>query len=147
MIKTDVIEKLFVGGEWVDAASSGATFGVTNPATGATLATLPDGGREEMRRAIDAAARAQKEWAATTAAYRAGIMRRAADLMHERKEHLATVMTLEQGKPLAESRGEIVYAASFVEWFAGEAGRVYGQTVPASRSEERRVGKECRSRG
>jgi succinate-semialdehyde dehydrogenase/glutarate-semialdehyde dehydrogenase len=85
-----------------------------------------------MRRAIDAAAAVQEEWAATTAAHRAGIMRRAADLMHERKEHLATVMTLEQGKPLAESRGEIVYAASFIEWFAGEAGRVYGDTVPAS---------------
>jgi succinate-semialdehyde dehydrogenase/glutarate-semialdehyde dehydrogenase len=85
-----------------------------------------------MRRAIDAASAIQEEWAATTAAHRAGIMRRAADLMHERKEHLATVMTLEQGKPLAESRGEIVYAASFIEWFAGEAGRVYGDTVPAS---------------
>jgi len=132
MIKTEMIEKLFVAGEWTDAAASGATFDVTNPANNQPIATLPDAGGEEMRRAIDAAAAVQEEWAATTAAYRAGIMRRATDLMHERKEHLATVMTLEQGKPLAESRGEIVYAASFIEWFAGEAGRVYGQTVPAS---------------
>jgi len=132
MIKTEMIEKLFVAGEWTDAAASGATFDVANPATNEPIATLPDAGGEEMRRAIDAASAIQEEWAATTAAHRAGIMRRAADLMHERKEHLATVMTLEQGKPLAESRGEIVYAASFIEWFAGEAGRVYGDTVPAS---------------
>src|ERR671916_522933 len=131
MIETQMIEKLFVAGAWTDAAS-GATFDVTNPANNETIATLPDAGREEMQRAIDAASAAQEEWGATTAAYRAGIMRRAADLMHERKEHLATVMTLEQGKPLAESRGEIVYAASFIEWFAGEAGRVYGDTVPAN---------------
>jgi succinate-semialdehyde dehydrogenase/glutarate-semialdehyde dehydrogenase len=131
MIKAEVIEKLFVAGEWTDSASSGATFDVMNPANNEPIATLPDAGGEEMRRAIDAAAAAQEEWAATIAAYRAGIMRRATDLMHERKEHLATVMTLEQGKPLAESRGEIVYAASFIEWFAGEAGRVYGDTVPA----------------
>jgi len=131
MILPGLVEQLFVGGEWVDGAASGNTFDVTNPANGETLATLPDAGQEEMRRAIDAAAAAQEEWAATTAAYRAGIMRRAADLMHERKEHLATVMTLEQGKPLAESRGEIVYAASFIEWFAEEARRVYGETAPA----------------
>src|ERR671916_2898844 len=122
MILPGLVEQLFVGGEWVGSAASGGTFDVTNPANNETIATLPDAGREEMQRAIDAAA----------AAYRAAIMRRAADLMHERKEHLATVMTLEQGKPLAESRGEIVYAASFIEWFAGEAGRVYGDTVPAN---------------
>jgi succinate-semialdehyde dehydrogenase/glutarate-semialdehyde dehydrogenase len=137
MIKAEVIEKLFVAGEWVGAAASNATFDVTNPANNEPIATLPDAGGEEMRRAIDAAAAAQEEWAGTTAAYRAGIMRRAADLMSERKEHLATVMTLEQGKPLAESRGEIFYAASFIEWFAGEAGRVYGDTVPASASDKR----------
>jgi len=132
VILPGLVEQLFVGGEWVDGASSGNTFDVTNPANGETLATLPDAGQEEMRRAIDVAAAVQDDWAATTVAYRAGIMRRAADLMHERKEHLATVMTLEQGKPLAESRGEIVYAASFVEWFAEEARRVYGDMVPAS---------------
>ncbi len=137
MILPGLIEQIFIGGEWVDGAASGDTFDVTNPANGDTLATLPDAGREEMRRAIDAAAAVQEEWAATTAAYRAGIIRRAADLMHERKEHLATVMTLEQGKPLAESRGEIVYAASFIEWFAEEAKRVYGDMVPASLPDKR----------
>ena len=137
MILPGLVEQLLVGGEWVGGAASGNTFDVTNPANGDTLATLPDAGREEMQRAIDAAAAVQKEWAATTAQKRAGIMRRAADLMHERKEHLATVMTLEQGKPLAESRGEIVYAASFIEWFAEEAKRVYGDTVPASFPDKR----------
>jgi succinate-semialdehyde dehydrogenase/glutarate-semialdehyde dehydrogenase len=137
MIKAEVIERLFVAGEWVDAAASGATFDVTNPANNEPIATLPDAGREEMRRAVDAAAAVQEEWAATTAPYRAGIMREAARLMHGRKEHLATVMTLEQGKPLAESRGEIVYAASFIEWFAEEARRVYGETVPASAGDKR----------
>ncbi|MEJ7841266.1 MAG: NAD-dependent succinate-semialdehyde dehydrogenase [Rubrobacter sp.] len=137
MILPGLVERIFIGGEWVDGAASGNTFDVTNPANGDTLATLPDAGREEMRRAIDAAAAVQDDWAATTAAYRAGIMRRAADLMHEKKEHLATVMTLEQGKPLAESRGEIVYAASFIEWFAEEARRVYGDTVPASFPDKR----------
>jgi succinate-semialdehyde dehydrogenase/glutarate-semialdehyde dehydrogenase len=137
MIETEMIEKLFVAGEWVEASTSGETFDVINPANGTVLATLPDGGREDTRRAIDAAAAAQQEWAETTAQYRAGIMREAARLMHERKEHLSRVMTLEQGKPLAESRGEIVYAASFVEWFAEEGRRVYGETIPASSPDKR----------
>ena len=132
MIETQMVDKLFVGGEWTGSAASGETFGVVNPANGETLAALPDGGREEMQRAIDAAAAVQPEWGETTAAHRAGIMREAARLMHERKEHLARVMTLEQGKPINESRGEIVYAASFIEWFAEEARRVYGDTVPAN---------------
>ncbi len=126
------MDKLFVGGGWTDSAASGNTFDVMNPANGEALATLPDGGREEMRKAVDAAAAVQPEWGETTAPHRANILREAARLMHERKEHLARVMTLEQGKPITESRGEIVYAASFVEWFAEEARRVYGQTVPAS---------------
>jgi succinate-semialdehyde dehydrogenase / glutarate-semialdehyde dehydrogenase len=132
MIETSMIESLFVGGEWSDSAASGKTFDVTNPANGESLATLPDAGREEMQSAIDAAAAVQEEWAAATAQYRAEIMREAARLMHERKEHLARVMTLEQGKPITESRGEIVYAASFIEWFAEEGKRVYGDVVPAS---------------
>ncbi|MBA2443029.1 MAG: NAD-dependent succinate-semialdehyde dehydrogenase [Rubrobacter sp.] len=133
---TATIEKLFVGGAWEETATGG-TFEVTNPATGEALAKLPDAGREEMQRAVDAASAAQREWAETTAAYRSGILRAAARLMHERKEHLARVMTLEQGKPLFEARGEIAYAASFVEWFAGEAERVYGQTVPSSSPDKR----------
>ena len=89
-----------------------------------------------MQRAIDAAA-AQPEWAERTAADRAAIMQNAACLMHERKEHLARVMTLEQGKPLAESRGEIDYAASFIEWFAEEGRSNYGETIPASFPDKR----------
>src|SRR5215208_6235587 len=117
MTETMLVRKLLVGGEWVGSSASERTFEVLNPANGEVLATLPDGGKEEMVRAIDAAAEAQGEWGETTAQYRAR-------LMHEKKEHLARVMTLEQGKPLAESRGEIVYAAaSFVEWFAEEARR------------------------
>ena len=137
MTETVLGDRLFVGGEWVEASATGETFEVTNPANGEVIATLPDGGREEMRRAIDAAAEVQREWGETTAVYRAGILREAARLMHERKEHLAKVMTLEQGKPLAESRGEIGYAASFVEWFAEEGKRVYGETIPASFPDKR----------
>ena len=137
MTETVLGDRLFVGGEWVEASATGETFDVVNPANGEVLATLPDGGRKEMRRSIDAAAEVQREWGETTAVYRAGILREAARLMHERKEHLAKVMTLEQGKPLAESRGEIGYAASFVEWFAEEGKRVYGETIPASFPDKR----------
>ena len=137
MIGTEMIEKLFVGGEWVESSSSGQTFEVTNPANGEVLAKLPDASREETKKAIDAAAAAQPVWAEKTAQQRAAIMREAVRLMHERKEHLARVMTLEQGKPLTESRGEIVYAASFLEWFAEEGKRVYGEMVPASSPDKR----------
>ena len=137
MIGTEMIEKLFVGGEWVESSSSGQTFEVTNPANGEVLAKLPDASREETKKAIDAAAAAQPAWAEKTAQQRAAIMREAVRLMHERKEHLARVMTLEQGKPLTESRGEIVYAASFLEWFAEEGKRVYGEMVPASSPDKR----------
>ena len=130
------VRKLFVGGEWIDSGS-GTTFTVKDPATGETIAELPDAGAEEMQRAIDAAAAVQPEWAETTAARRSAVLREAARLMHERKEHLAEVMTREQGKPISESRGEIVYAASFVEWFAEEGKRVYGETVPASSPDKR----------
>jgi succinate-semialdehyde dehydrogenase/glutarate-semialdehyde dehydrogenase len=137
MTETVLVDRLFVGGEWVESSATGETFEVTNPANGEVIATLPDGGTEEMRSAIDAAAGAQHEWGETTAAYRAGILREAARLTHERREHLARVMTLEQGKPLLESRGEIGYAASFVEWFAEEGKRVYGETIPASFPDKR----------
>lgn len=136
MVETRTARKLFVGGVWQEAGS-GKTFEVTNPANGETLAELPDAGREDMRRAIDDAAAVQEEWASKTANERSAVLREAARLMHERKDHLARVMTLEQGKPLAESRGEIVYAASFIEWFAEEGKRVYGETVPAASPDKR----------
>jgi len=128
--------KHFIGGAWVEAAS-GKTFEVVNPATLEPIATVPDGGKADMQRAIDAAVAAQPGWAETTAAERSAILRAAATRMHERKEELARLMTLEEGKPLAEARGEIVYAASFLEWFAEEARRVYGTTMPASAPDKR----------
>lgn len=122
---------LLIGGAWQSAAS-GAAFSVTNPATGERLAGVPDAGSAETQSAIDAAAVALPGWAATPAPVRAALLRKVATLMLERQERLATIMTLEQGKPLAEARGEIAYAASFLAWFAGEGERVYGQTIPAS---------------
>jgi succinate-semialdehyde dehydrogenase/glutarate-semialdehyde dehydrogenase len=125
-----------IGGGWRPAAG-GASFAIDNPATGALLATVPDGGAEDARAAIDAAAAALPEWAATPAPQRAAILRRVAALMLERQKRLALIMTLEQGKPLAEARGEIAYAASFLAWFAGEAERIYGQTIPAGAAGKR----------
>jgi succinate-semialdehyde dehydrogenase/glutarate-semialdehyde dehydrogenase len=127
---------IFINNAWHTAAS-GKIFTVTNPATGAPLAIVADAGASETLAAIDAAAAAQAGWAATPAPARADLMRRAAALMLERREHLATIMTLEQGKPISESRGEIAYAASFLTWFAGEAERAYGQIVPASAANKR----------
>src|SRR5690606_4597342 len=107
---------LLIGGEW-SQAGGGRSFPVDNPATGAELASVPDAGPQETRAAIDAAAAAFPAWAATPAPQRAALLRRVAGLMLERQERLATVMTLEQGKPLSEARGEIAYAASFLSWF------------------------------
>ena len=127
---------LFVGGEWRDAVSGG-TFGVTNPATGETVATLPDGRAADMRGAIEAAARVQREWSRTTAGERAGVLSEAARLIRGRVGHLARVMTLEQGKPLAQSEGEVMYAASCLDRFAEEARRVCGETMPADSPDKR----------
>jgi len=102
---------LFINGEW-RAADSGSTFAVTNPATGETLATVPEGGADDTRAAIDAASAALPKWSALPAQIRGDLLRKVAALMLERREHLATVMTLEQGKPLSESRGEITYAGA-----------------------------------
>lgn len=135
-VEPGMIQNLFIGGEWAELAS-GEPLEVNNPATSEKIAELPNARAEDTRQAIDAAAAIQPEWAETTANHRSDILREAARLMHKRKEHLARVMTLEQGKPLAESRGEIVYAASFVEWFAEEGKRVYGETVPASSPDKR----------
>jgi succinate-semialdehyde dehydrogenase/glutarate-semialdehyde dehydrogenase len=125
-----------IGGEWLPA-SGGASFPVDNPATGAELAAVPDGGAADARAAIDAAAEALPAWAATPAPQRAALLRRVAALMLDQQKRLATIMTLEQGKPIAEARGEIAYAASFLTWFAGEAERIYGQTIPASAPDKR----------
>src|SRR5690606_10740964 len=109
--------KGYIDGKWVDA-DAGGRFAVTNPATGATLVEVADMGAAETRRAIDAANRALPGWRAKTAKERAAIMRRWFDLILSHTEDLAMLMTAEQGKPLAESRGEVAYGASFIEWFA-----------------------------
>jgi len=128
--------RLFVGGEWLEG-HSGKTFEVTNPATGETVATLPDGGRADMRRAIEAAANVQRDWGRTIAGERAGILSEAARLMRERTRRLARVMTLEQGKPLAQAEGEVLYAASCLDRFSEEARRVCGETMPADSPDKR----------
>jgi succinate-semialdehyde dehydrogenase/glutarate-semialdehyde dehydrogenase len=119
----------FIDGKWVQA-DNGATLEVKNPATGEVVGEVPALGQAETRRAIEAASRAFPIWRATLAHERSVILRRLSDLMLQNTEDLALIMTLEQGKPLAESRGEIAYAASFIEWFAEEAKRVYGDTIP-----------------
>ena len=126
----------YIGGAWVDA-DSGATLPVSNPATGEQLGTVPDMGASETRRAIAAAAAAFPAWAAKSAQERASVLRRWHSLMLEHQDDLATLMTAEQGKPLAESRGEIAYAASFIEWFAEEAKRLYGDVIPGHQPDKR----------
>ena len=122
-------QQCYVAGEWCDAAD-GATLPVSNPATAEVLGTVPKMGAAETRRAIDAAEKAFPAWRALTGKARAGILRRWFDLMMENQDDLAVLMTAEQGKPLAESKGEIAYAASFIEWFAEEGKRIYGDTIP-----------------
>ncbi len=121
----------YVGGVW---RSAGKRFAVRNPANGQVLAEVADLGAEETRSAIEAAARAFSDWCGKTAKERAAILRTWFDLLMANQEDLAHLMTAEQGKPLAESRGEIAYGASFIEWFAEEAKRVYGDVIPAPKS-------------
>ena len=126
----------FLNGEWVNAAG-GATHAVSNPATGEKLGTVPDMGAAETRRAIQAAAAAFPPWAAKTAKDRGAILRRWYDLMLANQDDLALIMTAEQGKPLAESKGEIGYAASFIDWFAEEGKRLYGDVIPTHQADKR----------
>ncbi|MCC7322145.1 MAG: NAD-dependent succinate-semialdehyde dehydrogenase [Rubellimicrobium sp.] len=129
-------QQAYVAGEWVDAAS-GATFEVTNPARGDVIARVADLSRAEIARAIDAAHAAQKAWAARTGKDRARILRRWFDLMMENQGDLAIIMTAEQGKPIPEAMGEVAYGASYIEWFAEEAKRVYGETIPGHMPDKR----------
>jgi succinate-semialdehyde dehydrogenase/glutarate-semialdehyde dehydrogenase len=126
----------FIDGGWV-AADGGGTLPVHNPATAAKLGVVPLMGAEETRRAIAAAAAALPPWAAFTAKDRSIIMRRWFDLMLANQDDLAVLMTAEQGKPLAESKGEIAYAASFIEWFAEEGKRLYGDVIPGHQADKR----------
>ena len=131
-------QNCYLGGFW-HAADSGAVIDVTNPATGEIIGTIPRMGAAETARAIAAADTALPAWRAKTARERSVILRRWFDLIMAHQEDLAVIMTTEQGKPLAESRGEIAYAASFIEWFAEEGKRVYGDTIPGHAADKRIV--------
>jgi succinate-semialdehyde dehydrogenase/glutarate-semialdehyde dehydrogenase len=126
-----------INGEWL--AATGARLEVRNPASGEAVGSVPNFGAAETRRAIDAAQAAFHPWRAKTADERSRILKRWFQLMMENQEDLARLMTLEQGKPLAEARGEIAYAASFIEWFAEEARRVYGEVIPSPLTDRRLI--------
>src|SRR5689334_20473626 len=127
---------LYIDGEWRSAAT-GRTFESRNPATGEVIDQVADGGAEDVRAAIDAAHGAFDEWAARTAYDRSKSLYRAYQLMLERQEALAKLMTEEQGKPIRMARNEVGYAADFLLWFAEEAKRNYGETIPSSRADQR----------
>lgn len=129
-------QQAYINGEWVDA-DTGATFEVTNPATGEVLGVVPDMGAEETRKAIETAEVAWADWRKKTAKERAAILKKWHALMLENQADLATIMTLEQGKSLTEANGEVAYAASFIEWFAEEAKRIYGDTIPSNSPDQR----------
>ncbi|MEX2494905.1 MAG: NAD-dependent succinate-semialdehyde dehydrogenase [Woeseia sp.] len=130
--------RAYIDGEWI-ASDSGETYSVTNPANSEVIAEVARCGAAETRRAIEAADRAMPAWRGKSAKERTAIMRKWFNLMMEHQEDLARIMTAEQGKPLAESRGEIAYGASYIEWFAEEAKRVYGDTIPAPSGDKRIV--------
>lgn len=130
-------DRALVGADWVSQSESGKTFDVTNPANGEVIATLPDLGKVEVTRAIDAAYKAQKAWARKTGKERAAMLRKLYDLMVANADDLATILTMEMGKPWPEARGEILYGASYVEWFGEEAKRVYGDTIPGHQPDKR----------
>ncbi|HBO2847574.1 TPA: NADP-dependent succinate-semialdehyde dehydrogenase [Pseudomonas aeruginosa] len=129
-------QQAYVDGAWVDA-DNGQTIKVNNPATGEIIGSVPKMGAAETRRAIEAADKALPAWRALTAKERANKLRRWFDLMIENQDDLARLMTIEQGKPLAEAKGEIAYAASFLEWFGEEAKRIYGDTIPGHQPDKR----------
>jgi succinate-semialdehyde dehydrogenase/glutarate-semialdehyde dehydrogenase len=131
-------QQCYVDGAWIDADAGGKAE-VTNPATGEVIGTVPNLGAAETRRAIEAAAKAFPAWAAKTAKERATILRRWNDLLLANVDDLAMLMTAEQGKPLAEAKGEVAYAAAFIEWFAEEGKRVYGDVIPGHQPDKRLV--------
>ncbi|MFN4309301.1 MAG: NAD-dependent succinate-semialdehyde dehydrogenase [Ferrovibrio sp.] len=128
----------YIDGAWVNA-DSGKSFKVSNPADGSLIAEVPDMGRAEAKRAIDAAHAAWPAWAGLTAKQRAALLRKWYDLILQHQDDLGALMTLEQGKPLAEAKGEVAYGASFVEWFAEEGRRIYGDVIPAHAPDKRIV--------
>lgn len=131
-------QQAYINGAWVNATTQ-QRYPIHNPATGELLAEVPNMGTADTQQAVDAAEAALPAWRALTAKERANRLRRWFELMMVNQEELARIMTLEQGKPLAEARGEIAYAASFIEWFAEEAKRVYGETIPGHQADKRIV--------
>lgn len=127
---------MYIDGAWV-AATGGKTFDIFNPATGDKIGVMPDGGAEDAKRAVTAAAGALPAWVALTAYERSALLRKAWELMLARREELAVLMTTEQGKPLKAARNEVQYAADFLLWYAEEAKRVYGETIPSARADQR----------
>src|SRR5229473_8469420 len=128
---TASLKRMYIDGKWT-AAENGRTLGVINPATEEVVADIAYGGRKETRRAVEAAARAMPAWMKLTAWERAKVLKKTAELMRERLEAIARTLTLEQGKPLAESKAEILHSADTFEWFAEEGKRAYGQVIPNS---------------
>src|SRR5690554_6941184 len=131
-------QQCYIDGAWLDAESS-KSIDVINPATGGVLGTIPNMGTAETRRAIEAANRALPAWRAKTAKERSSLLRRWYELMMANQDDLGRLLTLEQGKPLAEAKGEIAYGASFIEWFAEEAKRIYGDVIPPHQNDKRIV--------
>ncbi|MEP2978227.1 MAG: NAD-dependent succinate-semialdehyde dehydrogenase [Lentilitoribacter sp.] len=132
-----LISSALIGGEWRSSSSSGDKFEVTNPATGEVLTHLPDMSAVETKEAIDAAYIAQKNWTQKTGKERAGILRKWYDLMVKNVDDLGAILCAEMGKPLAEAKGEVMYGASFIEWFSEEAKRIYGDIIPGHQSDKR----------
>lgn len=128
--------RAYVNGEWIE---NGVTFAVHNPSTGALIADVTDLGVDETKAAIDAAYQAKADWAAHTGKERSAVLKRWHELMMENADDLASILTAEMGKPIAEARGEIAYGASFIEWFAEEAKRVYGDVIPGHQRDKRIV--------
>ncbi|MEM6479732.1 MAG: aldehyde dehydrogenase family protein, partial [Pseudomonadota bacterium] len=128
--------RAYIDGQWADA-SSGATFAVTNPARGDVIAEVADLSRADVGRAIAGAHTAQKAWAAKPAKERAMILRRWFEMIMAAQDDLARILTAEMGKPLGEAKGEIAYGASFIEVFAEEAKRIYGETIPGPAPDKR----------
>ena len=131
-------DKCYINGEWIKA-NSNETISVNNPASLEEIGTVPKCGKDEATLAIESAQKAFPEWKAKSAKERSIILRKWFDLINQNHEELAQIMTIEQGKPIKESRGEITYGASFIEWFAEEAKRVYGDTIPDPMTDRRIV--------
>lgn len=134
--RTVLLNRMYVNGEWIKAISN-ETFSVTNPADGEQIASVPNGGKEDAILAVDAAYDAFKKWSQKTAEERSHLLRRWYENILDSKDEIAETLTLEQGKPLKEALGEVTYSASFIQWYAEEAKRIYGETIPASAVDKR----------